>query len=62
MSAVVNRSDFRGVRKAEWDIKEESGADRKAELRRQLTLELLVDSTRDSKRYVTNYSVGRGAE
>ena len=50
------------VAELEGDIRVESASDRKAELRRQLLIALLVDSNRDSKHYVKNYTVGRGAE
>ena len=62
MSAVVDRSHLKGVASAECDIKEESGADRKAEVRRELLINLFVDSRQDSEHYCKNYTVGRGAE
>ena len=50
------------VAEVDGDIRVESVSDRKAELRRQLLVALLLDSSRDSKHYVKNYTVGRGAE
>ena len=67
MSAANDRSQ--SDRRSEWsvaefdgDIRVKSASDRKAELRRQLLIALLLDSDRDSKHYVKNYTVGRGAE
>lgn len=68
MSAANDFSQFRSrsyrmnVAELEGDIRVESASDRKAELRRQLLIALLADSSRDSKHYVKNYTVGRGAE
>ncbi len=68
MSAANDRSQVRicsrnmNLVEVEGDIRVESASDRKADLRRQLLIALLVDSSRDSKHYVTNYTVGRGAE
>ncbi len=68
MSAASDGSKFRSrshnmsVAELEGDIRVKSASDRKAELRRQLLIALLVDSGRDSKHYVKNYTVGRGAE
>lgn len=61
-SQFGSRSRVRSVEEVEADIKVESASDRKAELRRQLLIALLIDSGRDSKHYVKNYTVGRGAE
>ena len=68
MSAANDRSQIRSCSRnmnlveVEGDIRVESASDRKTDLRRQLLIALLVDSSRDSKHYVKNYTVGRGAE
>ena len=61
-SQFGSRSRVRSVEDVDGDIRVKSASVRKAELRRQLLASLLVDSSRDSKHYVKNYTVGRGAE
>ncbi len=61
-SRFGSRSRVRSVEDVDGDIRVKSASVRKAELRRQLLVSLLTDSRRDSKHYVKNYTVGRGAE
>lgn len=55
-------SQSRSVEDVRGDIRVKSASDRKAELRRRLFADLLVDAVRDARHYVVNYTVGRGAE